>query len=81
MRLPFRINSSMLETIFDLKQHSSLLEIKQSWLRFHNNASQLDDLKELDLGTNEEPYPIYASSSLTPKEKKHYFELLSYVFA
>ena len=29
-----------------------------------------DELKELDLGTNEEPRPIYVSSSLTPEEEK-----------
>ena len=31
----------------------------------------------MNLGTNEEPHPIYASSSLTPKEEKQYLELLS----
>ena len=36
----------------------------------------VDDLKELNLGTNEEPRPIYVSSLLTPKEENKYFELL-----
>ena len=35
-----------------------------------------DDLKELNLGTNEEPHHIYMSSLLTPKEEKEYFDLL-----
>ena len=55
---------------FDKKEHSSLLEMKNSWLRFHNNASLLDDLKEWNLGTNKEPRPTYVTSSLTPKEEK-----------
>jgi len=37
---------------------------------FHNNALLLDDLEELNLVTNEEPRPIYISSSVTPEEKK-----------
>ena len=36
----------------------------------------VDDLKELNLGTNEEPRPIYVSSLLTPEEESKYFELL-----
>jgi len=31
----------------------------------------------LNLGTNEEPHPIYVSSSLTSKEEKQYSVLLS----
>ena len=34
-------------------------------------------MKELNLGTNEEPHPIYVSGSVTPEEEKKYFELLS----
>ena len=36
----------------------------------------MDELKELNLGTSEEPRPIYVSSLLTPKEEKEYFDLL-----
>ena len=36
----------------------------------------VDDLKELNLGTSEEPRPIYVSSLLTPEEESKYFELL-----
>ena len=74
-------NSPLLETIFDTKHHSSLLETRKSWLRFDNNASLLDDLKELNFGTNEEHLLIYINSSLTTKDEKLYFELLSDVFA
>jgi len=34
-------------------------------------------LKELNLGTNEEPRPIYVSASLTLEEEKQYLKLLS----
>jgi len=37
----------------------------------------VDELKELNLRTNEELHPIYVSSSLTPEEEKWYLELLS----
>ena len=70
-QLPFHINSSLLETIFDAKQHSSLLEMKKSWLQFHNIVLLLDDLEEFNLGANKEPHLIYVSSSLAPKEKKN----------
>ena len=69
MRLLFQINSSLLEATFDKKQHSSLLETKKSCSRLHNSGSLLDDLKELNLGTNKEPRYIYVRSSLTPKEE------------
>ena len=36
----------------------------------------VDELKELNLGTSEEPRPIYMSSLLTPEEENKYFELL-----
>jgi len=55
--------------------------MKKSWLQSHNTALLLDDLKELNLETNEEPRPIYISSSLTPKEEKWYSELPNDVFA
>jgi len=32
---------------------------------------------ELNLGTAEEPLPIYISASLTPEEENQYFDLLS----
>jgi len=37
----------------------------------------VDDLKELNLGTKEEPRLIHVSSLLTQEEKKEYFDLLS----
>ena len=37
----------------------------------------MDELKELNLKTSEEPHPIYESSLLMPKEEKEYFDLLS----
>jgi len=40
---------------------------EKSWLRFHNNASLLDDLKELNLEINKEPRPIYMHSQLKRK--------------
>ena len=36
----------------------------------------VDKLRELNLGTSEEPRPIYVSSLLTPEEESKYFELL-----
>ena len=36
----------------------------------------IDELRELNLGTSEEPRPIYVSSLLTPEEESKYFELL-----
>ena len=38
--------------------------------------ANVDDLKEVRLGTNEEPRPIYMSALLTSKEEKAYVELL-----
>nr|POF17420.1 hypothetical protein CFP56_59447 [Quercus suber] len=35
----------------------------------------VNELKELNLGTDEEPRPIYVSSLLTPEEESKYFEL------
>ena len=37
----------------------------------------VDALKQMNLGTNEEPLPIYLSSLLMPKIEKEYFDLLS----
>ena len=36
----------------------------------------IDELKELNLRTNENPRPIYVSMFLSPSEEKSYFELL-----
>ena len=36
----------------------------------------VDELKELNLGTPEEPRPIYVSSLLTSEEENEYFNLL-----
>uniref|UniRef100_A0A803MDQ2 Integrase catalytic domain-containing protein n=1 Tax=Chenopodium quinoa TaxID=63459 RepID=A0A803MDQ2_CHEQI len=38
--------------------------------------STVDDLKELNLGTTDEPRPIYVSAQLSPNEEKAYFDLL-----
>ena len=37
----------------------------------------VDELKELNLGTNEDPRSIYVSTMLMPEEEKKYFHLLS----
>ncbi|KAL0284353.1 UNVERIFIED_CONTAM: hypothetical protein Sangu_2830100 [Sesamum angustifolium] len=36
----------------------------------------VDELKELNLGTTEEPHPIFVSELLSPKEEKQYFKTL-----
>ena len=36
----------------------------------------VDELKELNLGTNEDPRPIYLNMLISPSEDKSYFELL-----
>ena len=36
----------------------------------------VDELKELNLGTDEKPHPIYVSSLLTLEKERKYFELL-----
>ncbi|KAM1067049.1 hypothetical protein ACFX2B_022137 [Malus domestica] len=44
----------------------------------------VDDLKELNLGTSEEPKPIYVSTLLSADEIEEYYQLLmeyKYVFA
>ena len=42
----------------------------------HEGQATVNDLKELNLGTKEEPRPIYISSLLTQEEEKEYFDLL-----
>ena len=37
----------------------------------------VDELKELNLGTVDEPRPIFVSAFLTPVEEKEYLELLT----
>jgi hypothetical protein len=37
----------------------------------------VDELKELNLGTTDEPRPIFISALLTPAEEKEYLELLT----
>ncbi|XP_071904292.1 uncharacterized protein [Coffea arabica] len=36
----------------------------------------VDELKEINLGTSDDPRPIYISSCMTPEEEKEYVELL-----
>ena len=44
---------------------------------FENGGqATVDDLKELNLGTNENPRLIYVSMLLSPSKEKNYFELL-----
>ncbi|XP_074315668.1 uncharacterized protein LOC141651875 [Silene latifolia] len=38
--------------------------------------STIDDLKELNLGTDEDPRPIYVSALLTKEEEEEYYKLL-----
>ncbi|KAH0761272.1 hypothetical protein KY290_017345 [Solanum tuberosum] len=38
--------------------------------------STIDDLKELNIGTLEDPRPIFISALLTPEEERKYFKLL-----
>ena len=42
----------------------------------NGGQATVDELKELNLGTNENPRPIYVSMLLSPFEEKSYFELL-----
>jgi len=42
----------------------------------NGGQATVDELKELNLGTPEEPRPIYVSSLLTSEEEKEYFNLL-----
>ena len=44
--------------------------------RCDGGQATVDELKELNLGTSEEPRPIYVSSLLTLEEESKYFELL-----
>ena len=37
----------------------------------------MDELKELNLGTTDEPCPIFISALLTPTKEKEYLELLT----
>ena len=37
----------------------------------------MNELKELNVRTEEDPCPIYVSTMLTPEEEKEYFKLLS----
>ena len=39
--------------------------------------STIDDLKEINLGTLDDPHPVYVSALLTSEEKQMYIELLS----
>ena len=45
------------------------------YLRTGGEAT-VDELKEINLGTNENPRPIYVSMLLSPFEEKIYFKLL-----
>ncbi|EOY32790.1 Uncharacterized protein TCM_040805 [Theobroma cacao] len=41
------------------------------------NLLTIDKLKEVNIGTTKEPHPTFISSSLSPEEKKSYFDLLT----
>jgi len=65
-------------TIHECDDLDSGIELAETPKTFEDgDQATVDDLKELNLGTNEEPRPIYVSSSLTPEEEKQYMELLS----
>ena len=38
--------------------------------------STVDELKKINLGTEEDPRPIFVSSSLSSQEEKEYYDLL-----
>ena len=65
-------------TIHECDHSDSEIELAETPKTFEDGGqATVDDLKELNLGTNEEPHPIYVSSSLTLEEEKQYLELLS----
>jgi len=65
-------------TIHECDDSDSEIELAETPETFEDGGQAIvDDLKELNLGTNEEPCPIYVSSSLTLEEEKQYLELLS----
>jgi len=65
-------------TIHECDNLYSEIELAETPETFEDGGqTTVDDLKELNLRTNEEPCPIYISSSLTLKEEKQYLELLS----
>ena len=65
-------------TIHECDDSDSEIELAETPKTFEDGGqATVDDLKELNLGTNEEPRPIYVSSSLTLEEEKQYLELLS----
>jgi len=58
-------------TIHKYDNSNSEIELAETPKTFEDGGqATVDDLKELNLGTNEEPRPIYVSSSLTVEEEK-----------
>jgi len=54
-------------TAHECDNSDSKIELAETPETFEDEGqSTVDELKELNLGTNEEPRPIYVSSSLTP---------------
>jgi len=65
-------------TIHECDDSDSEIELAETPKTFEDGGqATVDDLKELNLGTNEEPRPIYVSSSLTLEVENQYLELLS----
>jgi len=65
-------------TIHECDDSDSEIELAETPKTFEDGGQAIvDDLKQLNLGTNEEPRPIYVSSALTLEEEKQYLELLS----
>jgi len=58
-------------TIHECDNLDSEIQLEETPKTFEDRGqATVDDLKELNLGTNEEPRPIYVSSSLTLEEEK-----------
>jgi len=65
-------------TAHECEDSDSEIELAETPKTFEDGGqATVDELKELNLGTNDEPRPIYVSSFLTPEEEKQYSELLS----
>ena len=64
-------------TAHEYDDSDSKIELAETPETFEDGGqSTVDELKELNLGTNEEPRFTYVSSSLTRKEEKQHLELL-----
>ena len=73
-----QVASSHHITICECDDSNSEIELTETpkTLEYEGQAT-VDHLKEVNLRTRKEPRPIYASSLLSPKEEKEYFDVLS----